>query len=1093
MINKLIDWCGRNKFLVSLGMLVIILWGVWALKNIPLDAIPDISDTQVVVYAKWMKSPDILEDQVAYPIVRALLGAPKVKGIRAFSDFGYSYIYIIFEDGTDPYWARSRVLEYLSKVQGTLPEGVKVEMGPDATGVGWVYQYALVDKTGRHTLSELKSYQDWNLRYQLQSLPGVAEVSTVGGETKQYQVEVNPNALASYDLTFGQVLDAVRNSNRDVGGRLLEINGTEYMIRGLGYLRGISDLEKVVVGRDKQGTPIFIGDIARVQTGPEVRRGVAELDGQGEVVGGIVTARYGENALAVIERVKEKLEEIKPSLPTGVEIVPVYDRSELIDKSIETLTHELIKLAIAVALVCLIFLWHIPSALVIILTLPLAILMSFICMKYLGVSSNIMSLGGIAIAIGAMVDASIIMVENACKRLEEWGKENPSPTQRRPTSSHSELVQPNRGPQLVVSGQAKDTKEGFEEGEKPRNRTDVILDAAKEVGPSLFYTLLVITVGFLPVFALQGQEGKLFSPLAYTKTFSMFFAAFLAITVTPFLMVVFLKGKILAEDQHPLNRFLDRVYSKPAKWVLENRKKTLLSALGLVVVTFFPLSRLGSEFMPPLWEGSLLYMPTTLPGISVTEAARVLQTQDKIIKSFPEVERVFGKAGRAETSLDPAPFSMVETTILLKPESQWRKGMTQEKLLRDLNEALQFPGYTNALTMPIINRINMLSTGVRTPIGIKILGSDFKAIEKAGIEIENALKPLKGTSSVYAERVTGGYYVDITPRRDQIARYGLKIEDVNEIIEMAIGGDTVTTTVEGRERYSVSVRYARDFRDDVEKLRRVLVTTPSGSKVQLGQLADVGLSLGPGMIRDENGLLAGYVYVDIEGIDPGTYVTAAKKAIAQKVNLPVGTSLAWSGQYEYMIRAAERFKVMIPLTLLIVFLLIYFNTKSFTETFIVLLAVPFSLVGAVWLLWILGYNTSVAVWVGVIALAGLDAETGVVMLLYLNLSYRKYREEGKMKSIQDLEESVMHGAVKRLRPKLMTVSAAWFGLVPILFSTGVGADVMKRIAAPMVGGVFTSFILELLVYPVLFTLWKWHTEVNPEKPGGFWKWVQRIG
>ncbi len=1052
MISKLIDWCGKNKFLVSLGMLVIIFWGIWALKNIPLDAIPDISDTQVVVYAKWMKSPDILEDQVAYPIVRALLGAPKVKTIRAFSDFGYSYVYILFDDGTDPYWARSRVLEYLSKVQGNLPEGVKVEMGPDATGVGWVYQYALVDKTGQHTLSELKSYQDWNLRYQLQSLSGVAEVSTVGGETKQYQVEVNPNALASYDLTFGQVLDAVRNSNRDVGGRLLEINGAEYMIRGLGYLKGISDIERVVVGRDKQGTPIFIGDIAHVQTGPEVRRGVAELDGEGEVVGGIVTARYGENALSVIRRVKQKLEEIKPSLPPGVEVVPVYDRSELINKSIDTLTHEQIKLAIAVALVCLVFLWHLPSALVIILTLPLAVLMSFICMKYLGVSSNIMSLGGIAIAIGAMVDASIIMVENACKRLEEW----------------------------EIGGQKGD-------------RTEVILNAAKEVGPSLFYTLLVITVGFLPVFALQGQEGKLFSPLAYTKTFSMFFAAFLAVTVTPFLMVIFLKGKILTEEEHPLNRLLDRLYTRPAKWVLENQKKTILAALGLILVTVFPLSRLGSEFMPPLWEGSLLYMPTTLPGVSVTEAARILQTQDRIIKSFPEVERVFGKAGRAETSLDPAPFSMVETTITLKPESQWRKGMTQEKLIHDLNEALQFPGYTNAMTMPIINRINMLTTGVRTPIGIKVLGTDFKTIERVGIDVEKALTNLKGTSSVYAERVTGGYYVDITPRKDQIARYGLRIEDVNEIIEMAIGGDTVTTTVEGRERYSVSVRYAKDFRDDVDKLRRVLVTTASGSKVQLGQLADVSLSLGPGMIRDENGLLAGYVYVDIAGIDPGTYVQLAKKLIAEKVHLPVGTSLAWSGQYEYMVRAMERLKIMVPVTLLIVFLLIYFNTKSFTETFIVLLAVPFSLIGAVWLLWALGYNTSVAVWVGVIALAGLDAETGVVMLLYLNLSYRKYREEGKMNNLQDLEESVMHGAVKRLRPKLMTVSAAWFGLVPILFSTGVGADVMKRIAAPMVGGVFTSFLLELLVYPVLFTLWKWHTEVNPEKPKGFWKGVAKIG
>lgn len=1069
MISKVIDWCGKNKFIVSLGMLAVVAWGTWALKTIPLDAIPDISDTQVVVYARWMKSPDILEDQVAYPIVRALSGAPRVKAIRAQSDFGYSYVYVIFDDGTDEYWARSRVLEYLSKIQAELPKGVQVQMGPDATGVGWVYEYALVDKSGKHTLPELKSFQDWNLKYQLQSLPGVAEVASVGGMTKQYQVEVNPNALASYDLTFGQVLDAVRNSNNEVGGRLLDINGAEYMIRGLGYLRGTADLEKVVVGRDRQGTPIFVRDIAQVQIGPEVRRGVAELDGQGEVVGGIVTARYGENALAVIDRVKQRLEELKPSLPDGVEVVPVYDRSDLINRSIHTLTYELIKLAVAVSLVCLLFLWHLPSALVIILTLPLAILMSFVCMKYLGVSSNIMSLGGIAIAIGAMVDASIIMVENACKRLEEWEKNKPGPARATDLRTRAEGT-----------------------GLKYPTRTDVILNAAKEVGPSLFYTLLVITVGFLPVFALQGQEGRLFSPLAYTKTFSMFFAAFLAITVTPFLMVVFLRGKILAEAKHPLNRFLERAYGIPAKWVLENRKKVIFAALGVVGVTLIPFSRLGSEFMPPLWEGSLLYMPTTLPGVSVTEAARILQVQDKRIKSFPEVKRVFGKVGRAETPLDPAPFSMVESTILLKPQDQWPRGMTPEKLQQDLNAALQFPGYTNALTMPIINRINMLTTGMRTPIGIKVLGTDFKTIEKVGVGIENALKALKGTSSVYAERVTGGYYIDITPRRDQIARYGLKIDDVNEIIEMAIGGENVTTTVEGRERYSVTVRYARDFRDDVDKLRRALVVTPYG-KVQLGQLADVALSEGPGMIRDENGLLAGYVYVDIEGIDPGTYVKAARKLIAEKVPLPTGTSLLWSGQYENMVRAAQRFKVMIPLTLLIVFLLIYFNTKSFTETAIVLLAVPFSLVGAVWLLWALGYNLSVAVWVGIIALAGLDAETGVVMLLYLNLSYKNYREKGRMRGLADLEESVLHGAVKRLRPKLMTVSAAWFGLVPILFSAGVGADVMKRIAAPMVGGVFTSFVLELMVYPVLFVAWKWNTEVRPQKPRGLWKWVAKIG
>ncbi|HUO57729.1 MAG TPA: CusA/CzcA family heavy metal efflux RND transporter [bacterium] len=1075
MIAKIIEWCAKNKFLVSLGTVFAVAWGAWALRTIPLDAIPDISDTQVVLYAKWMKSPDILEDQVAYPLVRSLLGAPKVKAIRAFSDFGYAYVYIIFEDGTDVYWARSRVQEYLSKAQGMLPQGVSVEMGPDATGVGWVYQYALVDKSGKHDLADLKGYQDWNLRYQLQSLPGVAEVSTVGGMTKQYQVEVNPNALAAYDLTFAQVLEAVRTCNRQAGGRLLDINGAEYMVRGLGYLKGAQDIETVPVGRDKQGTAILVRDVAKVQLGPDVRRGVAELDGQGEVVGGIVTARYGENALNVIARVKQKIEELKPSLPEGVEIVPVYDRSELIGESIKTLTRELLKLAVAVSVVCLVFLWNLPSALVIILTLPVAILLSFVAMRYLGVSSNIMSLGGIAIAIGAMVDASIIMVENAVKRLEEWEK-TISPLTHRPLAEGDD-------------SRRQDAKEGIVE---TQTRAEVILKAAREVGPSLFFTLLVITVGFLPVFALQGQDGRLFSPLAYTKTFSMFFAALLAITLTPVLMVVFLRGKVRGEEQNPLNRFLGSLYAGPARWVLGHRKTVFFSALGLMVVTIFPVTRLGSEYMPPLWEGSLLYMPTTLPGLSVTEAARVLQAQDRVLKSFPEVERVFGKAGRAETPLDPAPFSMVETTVWLKPKAQWRPGMTEEKLKHDMDAALQFAGWANALTMPIINRINMLTSGVKTPIGIKVVGGDLDTIQRVGIQVENALKTLPGTSSVFAERVSGGYYVDIEPRRDQIARFGLMLEDVNEIIETAIGGDTVTTTVEGRGRYPVSVRLAKDFRDDVDKLRRVLVTTPSGTKVQLAQLADIHLALGPSMIRDENGLLAGYVYVDTESADIGGYVKAAKKLLAEKVNLPSGTSLVWSGQYENMVKAAARFRVMIPLALLLVFLLIHLNTKSFTETVIVLLAVPFSLIGAIWLLDLLGYNTSVPVWIGLIALAGLDAETGVVMLLYLNLSFKEFEEKGRMVTKEDLEESVIHGAVKRLRPKLMTVCAAWFGLVPILFSSGVGSDVMKRIAAPMVGGVFTSFVLELLVYPALFMAWKWNT-LNPKVEGWFWRLVQKLG
>ncbi len=989
-----------------------------------------------------------------------LLGAPHVKAIRAQSDFGFSYVYVIFDEGTDVYWARSRVLEYLSKIQGSLPEGAKVEIGPDATGVGWVYQYALVDKTGQHSLQELKSYQDWNLKFVLQSLPGVAEVSTVGGETKEYQVEINPAALAAYDMPFADVVKAIRESNQEVGGRLLEMNGTEYMVRGLGYVRGLEDIQNVVVGRDKQGVPILLKDVGQVQLGPALRRNATDLNGQGEVVGGIVTMRYGENAMNVIASVKQKLEELKPSLPAGVEIVPVYDRSELIQDSVNTLMEELAKLAIAVSIVCLVFLWNLPSAFVILVTLPVAILISFICMKYIGVTSNIMSLGGIAIAIGAMVDASIIMVENACKRLEEW-----------------------------------------EKGSKKENRTDVIVRACQEVGPSLFMTLLVITAGFLPVFALQGQEGRLFKPLAFTKTFSMFFAAFLAITVTPMLMTFLLRGKIRPESENPVNRFLQSIYTPVARLVLNHRLTVLLSAVVIMLLTFLPLSRLGSEFMPSLWEETLLYMPITLPGVSIAEAGRLLEMQDRVIKAFPEVQSVFGKVGRAETSLDPAPLSMVETTIVFKPESQWPKGMTHEKLIRQMDQALQVPGYTNDWIGPIKNRIDMLSTGIRTPIGIKVMGDNFDTIEKASEDIEKVVRDIPGTRSAFAERVTGGYFVDIVPKRDQLARYGMSVGDLNDFIQSAIGGDMVTETVEGRARYAVTVRLTRDFRDTPDKISRVPLVTPTGQHIQLGQVADIGLSTGPGMIRDENGLLAGYVYVDLANRDPGSWVADAKKVVAQKVSLPPGVSLVWSGQYEYMEQAAKRLKVMIPLTLLLVFLLIYFNTKSFTETVIVLLAVPFSLVGAFWLLWLLGYNLSVAVAVGMIALAGLDAETGVVMLLYLNISYREFETKGHMKSLDDLKEAAFHGAVHRVRPKMMTVGAAWMGLVPILFSNGVGSDVMKRIAAPMVGGVFTSFALELLVYPVIFVIWKWYTEVRPRvekrELTGFAKWfwacVKKVG
>ncbi len=1060
MIAKVIELCGRNRVFVTLGLLFVIGWGIWALKTVPLDAIPDLSDTQVVVFVQWDRSPDILEDQVAYPISRALLGAPHVKAIRAQSDFGFSYVYVIFDEGTDVYWARSRVLEYLSKIQGSLPEGAKVEMGPDATGVGWVYQYALVDKTGQHSLQDLKAYQDWNLKFVLQSLPGVAEVSTVGGETKEYQVEANPAALAAYDIPFADVVKAVRESNQEVGGRLLELNGTEYMVRGLGYIHSLQDLQEVVVGRDKQGVPILLRDVGQVQLGPALRRNVTDLNGQGEVVGGIVTMRYGENAMNVIERVKQKLEELKPSLPNGVEVVPVYDRSELIQDSVNTLMEELAKLALAVSIVCLVFLWNLPSAFVIIVTLPVAILISFICMRYIGVTSNIMSLGGIAIAIGAMVDASIIMVENACKRLEEW-----------------------------------------EKGNKKQNRTDVIIHACTEVGPSLFMTLLVITAGFLPVFALQGQEGRLFKPLAFTKTFSMFFAAFLAITVTPMLMTLLLRGRIRPEAENPVNRILQETYAPVARWVLDHRLTVLFSAFGIMLLTFLPVARLGSEFMPPLWEETLLYMPITLPGISIAEAGRLLEMQDRILKAFPEVVSVFGKVGRAETSLDPAPLSMVETTIVFKPESQWPKGMTHEKLIQQMDQALQVPGFTNDWIGPIKNRIDMLSTGIRTPIGIKVLGDNFQTIEKASEDIEKAVHDIPGTRSAFAERVTGGYFVDIQAKRDQLARYGMSVGDLNEFIQSAVGGDMVTETVEGRARFPITVRLSRDFRDTPDKIRRVPLVTPTGQHIQLGQVADVALNTGPGMIRDENGLLAGYVYVDLSGRDPGSWVADAKKVVERKVSLPPGVSLVWSGQYEYMEQAAKRLKVMIPLTLFLVFLLIYFNTKSFTETVIVLLAVPFSLVGAFWLLWILGYNLSVAVAVGMIALAGLDAETGVVMLLYLNIAYREFEAKGRLKSLKDLKEAALSGAVQRVRPKMMTVGAAWMGLVPILFSNGVGSDVMKRIAAPMVGGVFTSFALELLVYPVLFVIWKWYTEVRPRvekrELTGFGKWfwacVKKVG
>ncbi len=1033
MLARIIELSARNKFLIFLMVTFLVVWGIWAIYSTPLDAIPDLSDVQVIVYTEWTgRSPDLVEDQITYPIVSTLLAAPKVKVVRGKSFLGVSFVYAIFQDGTDIYWARSRVLEYLQGVTGRLPAGVTPVLGPDATGVGWGFQYALVDETGAHDLAQLRSLQDWTLKYALASVPGVSEVASVGGFVKQYQVTVDPIRTHAYKLSLMKIMEAVRRSNSDVEGRVIEWSGREYMIRGRGYIKDQRDIEKIVVGTDGKGTPVLLRDVAAVRLGPEMRRGAGELDGKGEAVGGIVVVRFGENVLGVIERVKEKIKEIEPSLPAGVKIVTTYDRSELIHRSVDTLREEVIKLGIAVSVVCIIFLFHLPSALVVILTLPIAILISFICMYYLRISSNIMSLSGIAIAIGAMVDASIIMVENAHKKLEDWEKAG-----------------------------------------KPGSRIDVIIHAAQEVGPSLFFSLLVITVGFLPVFTLEEQAGRLFKPLAFTKTFSMLFASFLAITLTPVLMTLLIKGKIRHEDANPISHFLRKVYHPAAEFSLRYRKLVIIAALAIVAVTVVPFSQLGSEFMPPLYEGTLLFMPSALPGASITTVTDILQAQDRIMKQFPEVDQVFGKAGRAETPTDPAPLEMFETIVNLKPMTQWRPQFKKWQDLRDeMDDALTIPGVANTWTMPIIGRIDMLSTGIRTPLGIKIFGPRLDEIERTGLDVEKTIRDVPGTRGVYAERANTGYFLDFTINREEIARYGLTVDDVQEIIQSSIGGMNLTTTVEGRERYPVNVRYPRELRDDIEKLKRVLVPLMDGNHVPLAQVADIRVTRGPGLVQSEGGTLTANVTLNIEGSDFGGYVERASKAIAEKVKLPAGYRLLWSGQYEYMENVKAKLLYVIPLTLLIIIVLIYLNTKSWIKTAIVLLAVPFSLVGTVWLLYLLGYHLSTAVWVGVIALAGLDAETGIVMLLYLDLAYNKWKGDGKIHSLRDIEDSVMEGAVKRIRPKIMTVSVILAGLVPIMFSTGTGADVMKRIAAPMVGGVITSTILELVIYPAIYVIWK---------------------
>jgi len=1065
MIARVIEYSARNKFIIFLMMFFACIWGYWALTNTPLDAIPDLSDTQVIIFTEWTgRSPDLVEDQVTYPISATLLAAPKVQAVRGFSYLGSSFIYVIFEEGTDIYWARSRVLEYIQAVKNKIPADVNPVLGPDATSLGWGFSYAVIDETGGHDLSELRSIQDYNLKLALESVPGVSQVASIGGFVKQYQVTVDPNRLAAYNLSIMKVMESIKKSNRDVEGRVLEFSGVEYMVRGRGYIKAIKDIEDITVGVSPGGTPILLKDVARVQLGPEIRRGLAELDGKGEVAGGIVVVRFGENVLNVIERVKAKIKaDVGPSLPEGVRIITTYDRSDLILRSVATLKDEIIKLAVAVSVVCIVFLFHLPSALVVILTLPIAIIMSFICMYYLGVTSNIMSLSGIAIAIGAMVDASIIMVENAHKKLEEWE---------------------NQG--------------------KKGSRTDVIVQAAREVGPSLFFSLLVITAGFLPVFTLQAQAGRLFKPLAYTKTFAMLFSSFIAVTLTPVLMTLLIRGKIKSEEKNPISVVLHKLYEPAATLALRFRKTVIIVSVVILAATVFPFIKIGSEFMPPLYEGTLFYMPVTVPAASISEVSKLLQLQDKILMNVPEVSQVFGKAGRAETATDPAPLEMFETVVNLKPESQWRKGMTVEQLKNELNDALTIPGVANSFTMPIKARIDMLATGIRTPVGIKILGPNLEEIEKIGLAIEHHVKGIPGTRSAYAERVTTGYFLDIAVRKDDVARYGLTVDDVEGVIESAIGGMNLTTTVEGRARYPVNVRYSRELRNNVEKLKRVLVpvmilgapvapaagtmpasgampvSTPASMQVPLEQLADFKIIRGPTAIKSEEGLLTSYVFVDFSGRDVGGYVNQAKKSVAS-LKIPEGYRLQWSGEYEYLVKTEERLKLVIPLTILIIFVLIYFNTKSVTETMIVLSALPFSLVGSFWFLYFLNYNLSVAVWVGIIALAGLAAETGVVMLLYLDLAYNQWQIEGRLKTLDDLRNAVMYGAVKRLRPKMMTVCVILAGLIPIMFSHGAGSDVMKRIAAPMIGGVISSTILTLIIYPVIYIIWKgrgFHTPLD---------------
>lgn len=1040
MIERLIQWSLDNRFLVLLVSIMLAVGGTYTVKETPVDAIPDLSDVQVIIKTVWPgQAPQVIEDQVTYPLTTAMLSVPGAKTVRGFSNFGDSYVYIIFEDGTDLYWARSRVLEYLNQVTPLLPEGARPALGPDATGVGWVYNYALVDRSNKHDLSELRSLQDWFLKYELQAVEGVSEVATVGGFIKQYQVVIDPDRLRAYGLTLSKVRKAIQGGNQEDSGSVIELAEAEYVVRSTGYIKGIEQLKAIPLGVNTTGTPILLKDVANIQIGPDQRRGIAELNGEGEVVGAIVVMRFGENAKKTIARVKQRLEELKPSLPEGVEIVETYNRSSLIDRSISTLTHRLIEEFIIVALVCALFLFHLRSALVVIISLPLGILAAFTVMYAQGINANIMSLGGIAIAIGAMVDAAIVMIENFHKHIEQAG-------------------------------------------DKICDRWTIVMDSAKEVGPALFFSLLIITVSFLPIFALEAQEGRLFKPMAFTKTYAMAAAAGLAVTLVPVLMGIFIRGHVMKENKNPINRLLILLYKPFIKLALTFPRTIILLAVVITAIGMWPAQHLGSEFMPELDEGDLMYMPTTLPALSIGKAQQILQQTDKLIRSVPEVELVFGKIGRADTATDPAPLSMVETIVKLKDRSEWREGMTPEKLRHELQQRVFFPGLANAWVMPIKTRIDMLATGIKTPVGIKIAGPDLKVIQDIGREIEQVVSNIPGTASAYAERVAGGRYITVDINRLEASRLGLNINDVQEVVNTAVGGKNVTWTVEGLERYPVNIRYPRHIRDSVENLKMLPVITPAGARVPLSQLAEIRIEDGPEMIKSENARLNGWIFVDTVGRDLGSYVEEAKQTIAEKITLPPGYSIAWSGQYEYLERAKERLSVIVPMTLAIIVLLLFIHFRNFTEVMIILASLPFALVGGIWLLYILEFNLSVAVIVGFIALAGVAAETGIVMLVFLDNAYKKYKQraeaENRSMNYKELEEAVIEGALLRVRPKIMTVAAIIGGLLPIMIGTGTGSEVMVRIAAPMVGGMVTATILTLIVIPSIYLLWKKQSVVN---------------